>query len=110
MGLTAIAGAINTEGELDSRFKRLRDLQVELDCRVLRAYGAALDLGHGFHETRQGRRFTISPKARATVLDLLLALNHERHEAEQQEAPAPKRKVSKKPKRPASEAPLLEML
>ena len=50
---------------------------------VASAYGWSFDLGHGFHESRQARRFTISPQARAKVLDLLLALNHERSAAEQ---------------------------
>jgi hypothetical protein len=42
------------------------------------AYGwDALDLGHGFHETPQGLRFTISESARREVLTRLLQLNHE---------------------------------
>lgn len=41
-----------------------------------------LDLGHGFHETKQGIRFTISEAARREVLDRLLALNHQRHAEE----------------------------
>jgi len=36
----------------------------------------------GFHETRQGTRFTISPQAQEDVLDKLLALNFYRHEQE----------------------------
>ena len=39
-------------------------------------------MGHGFYETRQGIRFTISPQARVDVLDKLLALNHYRYEQE----------------------------
>ena len=39
-------------------------------------------MGHGFHETRQGVRFTISAQARADVLDKLLALNHYRYDQE----------------------------
>ena len=41
-----------------------------------------IELGHGFHETRHGVRFTISPQARADVLDKLLALNHYRYQQE----------------------------
>jgi hypothetical protein len=41
-----------------------------------------LDLGHGFHETKQGVRYTGSETARRTVLDRLLALNHQRYEEE----------------------------
>ena len=50
---------------------------------VAAAYGwADLDLGHGFHTTKQGLRYTISEPARRAVLDRLLALNHERYEEE----------------------------
>ena len=45
-----------------------------------------LDLGHGFHQTKQGIRYTISEVARREVLDRLLALNHERY-AQEQSAP-----------------------
>ena len=38
---------------------------------------APLDLGHGFHATKQGERFTISESARRIILDRLLALNHQ---------------------------------
>ena len=47
------------------------------------AYGwDDLDLGHDFHETKQGVRFTISEEARREVLDRLLLLNHERYAEE----------------------------
>jgi hypothetical protein len=46
---------------------------------VAAAYGwTDLNLDHGFHETRQGIRFTISEPARREVLQRLLKLNHER--------------------------------
>jgi hypothetical protein len=44
--------------------------------------GGDLDLGHGFHQTKQGLRYTISAAARRTVLDRLLALNHQRYAEE----------------------------
>jgi len=54
-----------------------------LDYAVASAYGwADLDLGHDFHETKQGVRFTISGPARDSVLDRLLALNHQRYAEE----------------------------
>ena len=47
------------------------------------AYGwQDIELGHGFHDTKQGARWTISPEAQRQVLDRLLALNHERYELE----------------------------
>ncbi len=41
-----------------------------------------ITVGHGFHETAQGQRYTISQEARWEVLDRLLALNHERYAEE----------------------------
>ena len=41
------------------------------------AYGwGELDLGHGFHATAQGIRYTISEPARPQVLGRLLELSH----------------------------------
>lgn len=63
--------------------RKLRDLQVEMDKAVIKAYGwGDLDLRHGFYETKQGIRFTISEAARREVLARLLKLNHERYEEE----------------------------
>src|SRR5438093_12566253 len=57
--------------------------QVEMDIAVGAAYGwTDLDLGHGFHETKQGTRYTISEAARREVLARLLKLNHERYAEE----------------------------
>jgi hypothetical protein len=54
-----------------------------MDAAVAAAYGwHDLDLGHGFHETKQGTRYTISEAARREVLDRLLALNHARYAEE----------------------------
>jgi len=54
-----------------------------MDHAVAAAYGwENLDLGHGFHETKQGIRFTISEPARRDVLQRLLTLNHERNAEE----------------------------
>src|SRR5271157_5088887 len=61
----------------------LRNLHIEMDNTVATAYGwSDLDLGHGFHETKQGIRFTISESARREVLTRLLKLNHERYAEE----------------------------
>jgi hypothetical protein len=62
---------------------RLRELHVELDRAVADAYGwNDLALGHDFHDTRQGVRFTVSPAARQEILDRLLELNHQRYAEE----------------------------
>jgi hypothetical protein len=54
-----------------------------MDQAVAAAYGwSDLDLGHSFHATKQGERYTLSEIARRTVLNRLLALNHQRYEEE----------------------------
>jgi hypothetical protein len=64
----------------------LRDIHVALDHAVRDAYGwSDLDLGHGFHETKFGARFTFAPGPRREVLDRLLELNHERYSEEVQQ-------------------------
>jgi hypothetical protein len=80
-GLTKLYGRMNTASNRDA--ERLRELHIHLDRVVAASYGwTDLDLGHGFHETRQGVRFTMSERARREVLSRLLKLNHERHAEE----------------------------
>lgn len=80
-GLTKLYNRVHNESEQDSDVLELRDLGIELDNAVLNAYGwSDLELGHGFHETTQGTRYTISEASRVEVLDRLLELNHRRHE------------------------------
>ena len=82
-GITQIYNRFHSPDEGSSDFARLRELRIEMDQATATAYGwMDLDLGHGFHETKQGIRFTISEPARREVLDRLLALNHERYEEE----------------------------
>ena len=83
VGLTALYNRFHQPKEGASDIELLRTLQIELDHAVTSSYGwSDLDLGHGFHQTRQGIRFTLSESARRIVLDRLLALNHERYEEE----------------------------
>ena len=82
-GLTKSYNRFHDTEELATDIQRLRDLHVEMDIAVAAAYGwSDLDLGHGFHETKQGTRFTISESARREVLARLLKLNHERYAEE----------------------------
>jgi hypothetical protein len=82
-GLTKIYNRFHDRGEQSADIARLRALHVEMDQDVAAAYGwSDLDLGHGFHATKQGERYTLSESARRTVLDRLLALNHQRYEEE----------------------------
>ena len=84
----------------------LRELHVEMDNAVAAAYGwSDLDLGHGFHETPQGVRFTISEAARREVLARLLQLNHERYEEEVRQGLHEKDKKKAKTEQPARQKP-----
>lgn len=82
-GLTQTDNRFHNTNETSEDISHLRALHVEMDQAVATAYGLTdLDLGHGFHETKQGTRFTISEPVRRIVLDRLLSLNHERYEEE----------------------------
>ena len=82
-GLTATYNRFHDREETAEDIARLRELHMEMDRAVAAAYGwQDLDLGHGFHETAQGVRFTISEPARREVLARLLELNHERYAEE----------------------------
>jgi hypothetical protein len=106
LGLTKLYNRVFDPGDQQADIVRLREIHVEIDEAVREAYALdeerepaireyeakvasaqfpswqEIDLAHGFHETRQGVRFTISPQARDDVLDKLLALNHYRYEQE----------------------------
>jgi hypothetical protein len=83
-GLTKTYNRFHDSGERSEDIARLRALHVEIDEVVAAAYGwNDLHLGHGFYETNQGIRFTLSEPARRMVLDRLLALNHRRHAEEE---------------------------
>lgn len=82
-GLTPVYNRFHDFGEKSEDIDQLRVLHVEMDNAVTEVYGwSDLDLGHGFHETKQGVRYMISESARRTILDRLLALNHQRYEEE----------------------------
>jgi hypothetical protein len=78
LGLTKLYNAFHSIDVTDSDLQDLRRIHAEVDAAVAEAYGwSDLDLGHGFHETRQGLRYTLKPTAQAEVLDRLLELNHQ---------------------------------
>jgi len=81
-GLTKTYNRVHDPDELSDDIKELRELHVLLDYAVSDAYGWDLDLGHGFHDTRLGTRFTFATAPRQEVLDRLLELNHERYAEE----------------------------
>ena len=82
-GLTDTYNRFHNPEETAEGISHLRQLHVQMDNVVAAAYGwQDLDLGHGFHETAQGIRYTISEAARRQVLTRLLQLNHQRYEEE----------------------------
>ena len=82
-GLTNTYNHFHDPNERSQDVRLLRELHIEMDQAVAATYGwRNLDLGHDFHETTQGSRYTLSEPARREVLDRLLALNHERYEEE----------------------------
>jgi hypothetical protein len=82
-GLTDTYSRFHDSKERSEDVARLRTLQVEMDYAVVGAYRwDAKDLGHDFHETKQGHRYTISESARRRVISSLLTLNHQRHAEE----------------------------
>ena len=83
IGLRVFYDRFHDRSEQSADIARLRALHAEMDQAVAAAYGwSDLDLGHGFHATKQGERYTLSEPARRTVLDRLLALNHQRYAEE----------------------------
>jgi hypothetical protein len=103
LGLTSVYNLFHHPEEHDDDIAQLRALHVRMDTAVRDAYGwQDVDLNHGFYlddapfdESQliglEGRdrnkklnetRYTISPKARNTILKRLLELNHARHAEE----------------------------
>ena len=96
-GLTAIYNRFHDPDETSDDILKLRQLHVEMDNAVAAAYGwTDLNLDHGFHETKQGVRYTISEPSRREVLSRLLKLNHERYAEEVKQGLHEKKKGSAK--------------
>lgn len=84
IGLTKLYKRFNHLDEKAEDILRLRILRKKMDEAVALSYGwQDLNLGHDFHQIKQGARFTISETARREVLDRLLALNHLRQSEEE---------------------------
>jgi len=98
-GLTKTYNRFHNASEMADDIQTLRELHSSMDQAVAAAYGwQDLDLGHGFHKTKQGDRFTISETARREVLDRLLELNHQRYAEEVDQGLHDKKGKSKKAK------------
>jgi len=107
-GLTKTYNRVHNPEDEAPGVAELRELHVALNLDVRNAYGwYDLDLDHGFHDTPQGRRFTLGAAARSEVLDRLLELNHERFAAEVAAGLHAQKKVTKGRNKPAADAPTL---
>ncbi len=85
-GLTMTYNRFHDRSETSEDIARLRALHSEMDLAVAAAYGwHDLELEHGFYETEQGLRYTISKSVRHAILERLLSLNHQRYAEEQAE-------------------------
>jgi len=107
-GLTTTYNHFHDPDKASADIQKLRELHVEMDQAVAAAYGwTDLNLDHGFHETKQGVRFTISEPARREVLQRLLKLNHERYAEEVKQGLHGKKGAAKKaaPKKKAANKP-----
>jgi hypothetical protein len=85
LALTPLSQRIHSPGESAPSIIALREVHRRINLAVLAAYGWDLALDYGFHETRRGTRYTMSPNAQSEVLDLLLQLNHARYADEVQQ-------------------------
>lgn len=83
IGLTSVYNLVHSESETAPDIQVIRQAHVEVDQATAEAYGwTDIDLGHGFHTTAQGERFTVSSNAQTEILDRLLELNHTRYKEE----------------------------
>ncbi|MDP1757785.1 MAG: ATP phosphoribosyltransferase regulatory subunit [Pseudohongiella sp.] len=83
IGLTKVYNRFHDIADESLDIDGLRSLHRKLDIAVAAAYGwQDIVLGHSFHETKQGLRFTISESARIEVLRRLSELNRRSYEEE----------------------------
>jgi hypothetical protein len=101
-GLTKTYNRVHDPDERADDITRLREIHVELDYAVRDAYRWNFDLGHEFHETKFGTRFTFAPGPRQEVLDCLLELNQARYAEEMAQGLHDKKPKRKSKARPSS--------
>jgi hypothetical protein len=105
LGLTDLYNRFHDADETSSDIRRLRELHIKMDQAVADAYGwDDFILNHGFNETKQGVRFTISEENRRYALENLLKLNNERFEEEVKQGLHGKKKGAKKKAAPRKRA------
>ncbi|MFJ2173932.1 Eco57I restriction-modification methylase domain-containing protein [Streptomyces sp. NPDC087851] len=82
LALTPLSQRIHSRAQSAPEILALRDIHRRIDHAVIAGYGLSVHLEYGFHETRRGIRYTMSPKAQTQILDCLLELNHARYKEE----------------------------
>ncbi|MFB6511687.1 Eco57I restriction-modification methylase domain-containing protein [Streptomyces virginiae] len=87
-GLTSTYNLVHDQACMAVDIAELREIHRAIDEEVARAYGwddllsQPGGLNHGFHDTRQGPRYTVGPVVRQEILDRLLEENQRRYAAE----------------------------
>ena len=80
--LTELYNSFNDRNNQTDGVQTLRTLHVEMDYKVCRAFGLhSIELNHGFHQTQQGEKFTISKEGKQGALSQLLVQNIEQFNA-----------------------------
>lgn len=96
IGLTDFYNLVHTSNETSPDITSFREAIKNLDQAVANAYGwTDIDLGHGFHQTKQGIRYTISEAATRFVLENLLRLNQQIASSEENQPKKAKPKIKK---------------
>jgi hypothetical protein len=98
-GLTTTYNRVHDPKEAADDIVELRRIHVALDHAIRDAYGwTDVELGHDFHPTKFGTRFTFAPGPRQEALDRLMELNHKRYAEEVRQGlhgkPKAKRRLS----------------
>jgi hypothetical protein len=102
LGLAKLYNLVHDRTITGEEIQRLREIHIEIDYATAETYGwDDLDLGHGFHDTRQGRRFTIAPEVQVELLDRLLELSRECYAEEIRQGLHTKKKAGAKRTRKA---------
>ena len=83
IGMTDLYNLFHDFENVDADLTSLRNYESTIDRCVLSLYGwQGINLDHGFHETKNGLRHTVSEKSRIEIIRRLLDLNHLRYEEE----------------------------
>ena len=99
VGLTDFYNLVHNPTETSREIVSFREIIKNLDQAVANAYRwTNVELGHGFHQTKQGIRYTISETATRFVLENLLKLNQEIGSQEENQPAKKSKSKSKKSK------------